>query len=85
MLARIVFACVAFGITVTSTPQAPAAANQPIPATGENGKPSGIFGFDLNMQAMLKGSPNAKNGGTGTTLLITTVPSLFRITNFVGK
>jgi hypothetical protein len=69
MLSRIIFAYLAFGTTATPVPQA--AANQPIPATGENGKPRRIFGFgDLKLQDMLKGSPNANKGGTGRTLLI---------------
>ena len=65
MLSGIVFACLAFGTTAKPEPQAEAAANQPIPATGENGKPSGIFGFDLNPREMMGGGPKANNGGTG--------------------
>ena len=66
MLSRIVFACLVFGAAATPEPQAPAAANQPIPATGENGKPSGIFGFgDLKVQDMMNGSPKGNKGGTG--------------------
>jgi hypothetical protein len=71
MLSGIVFACLAFGAAATAAAQAPAAANEPIPATGENGKPSGIFGFgDLRPGDMLKGSPKANKGGTGRSLLI---------------
>jgi hypothetical protein len=65
MFSGIVFACLAFGAIATPEPQAEAAANQPIPATGENGKPSGIFGFDLNPKDMMRGGPKAGKGGTG--------------------
>jgi len=75
MLFGIAFACLAFGATAVPAPQAPAAADQPIPATGENGKPSGIFGFgDLKMEDMLKGSPNANKGGTGPPSMLGGIP-----------
>jgi hypothetical protein len=64
MLSRIIFASLA--LTATARPQtAPAA--QPIPATGANGTPFGIFGFDLNPTAMMGGAGTAPKGGTGNT------------------
>jgi hypothetical protein len=66
MLSQFLIAVLAFGAAASPAPQAPAAVNKPIPATGENGKPSGIFGFsDLKPEEMLWGSPNANKGGTG--------------------
>jgi hypothetical protein len=70
MLSNIVLAILAVGASAAPAPQAPASANQPIPATGENGLPSGIFGFgDLKPEDMLRGSPKANAGGTGKILL----------------
>jgi hypothetical protein len=63
MLTGIVLAVLA--ANVVALPQAAPAASQPIPETGENGKPFGIFGFELNPEEMMKGSPSANNGGTG--------------------
>ena len=68
MLSRIVFASLAFAATAAAVSQASVSADPPIPVSGENGKPSGIFGFgDLKPEEMLNGSPNANKGGTGKT------------------
>lgn len=47
MLHKIVLASLVLGIIASSAPQAPAAADQPIPKTGDNGKPNGVFSFDF--------------------------------------
>jgi hypothetical protein len=82
MFSGIVFACLAFGAIASPTPQVPAAATQPIPATGENGKPNGIFGFgDLKPEDMLKGGANANKGGTGKSCSSLVNPFLPQVVN----
>jgi hypothetical protein len=65
MLSEIIVAYLALGAAAAPSPQAPAVANQPIPATGENGKPNGIFGFG---DAKPAGGSAPSKGGSGMNL-----------------
>lgn len=57
MLSKIVFASLVLGIIASPAPQAPAAADQPIPKSGDNGKPNGVFSFEMG-----KGSAGGAKG-----------------------
>jgi hypothetical protein len=58
MLSKIVLVSLALG--AFAAPQAPAAADQPIPKSGDNGKPNGVFSFEMG-----KGGPKGGAGGAG--------------------
>jgi hypothetical protein len=57
MLSQIVLASLVLGIIASPAPQAPAAVDQPIPKTGDNGKPNGVFSFEMG-----KGGAGGKGG-----------------------
>jgi hypothetical protein len=57
---KIVLASFALGAFASPAPQAPAAADQPIPKSGDNGKPNGIFSFEFG-----KGTPGSAGGAKG--------------------
>jgi hypothetical protein len=79
MLSGVIIACLTVVALATPAPQRPVPTNQPIPATGENGKPSGIFGFgDVKPEEMLFGGGNANKGGTGKIPFICSSASLLQ-------
>jgi hypothetical protein len=61
MLSKIVLASLVLGIVASPVTQVPTAANQPIPKTGDNGKPNGIFSFDFT-KVIAGGGKGGKSG-----------------------
>jgi hypothetical protein len=61
MLSELVVASLVLGVIASPVTQIPAAANQPIPKTGDNGKPNGIFSFDF-AKIIAGGGKGGKSG-----------------------